>query len=93
MIVGVVTFELYIPGSNSLKIKRSSIKSIKERLRSRFNVSVAELAHNDKWQRSSIGVSIISNDKIHVEKVIEKITDLLYGDRRVEVIDIKKSYF
>ncbi len=93
MIVGVLTVELFIPGSNSLKSKRSSIKSMKERIRSRFNVSVAELDHNDKWQRSSIGISIIANDRVHVEKVIGKITDLVYGDRRVEVINITKLYF
>lgn len=93
MIVGVITFELYIPGCNSLKAKRSSIKGMKERIRSRFNVSVAELDHNDKWQRSSLGVSIISNDRVHVEKVIGKITDLVYGDRRVEVLDIKKDFY
>ena len=93
MIVAVLIFELYIPGSNSLKAKRSSVKSIKERLRSRFNVSVAELDHTDKWQRSSIGVSIISNDKTHVEQVMSKVTDLVYGDRRVEVIDITRSYY
>ncbi len=93
MIVGVITIELYIPACNSLKTKRSSIKSMKERIRSRFNVSVAELDHNDKWQRSLIGVSIISNDRVHAEKVIGKITDLVYGDRRVEVINVKRDFY
>ena len=63
MIVGVLNIELFIPGSNSLKTKRSIIKGIKDRLRSHFNVSVAEIDHADKWQRASLGVSSVSNKK------------------------------
>lgn len=86
MVVGVLHIELLIPGSNSLKTKRSIIKGIKDRLRSRFNVSVAEIDYTDKWQRASLGVSSVSNRKKHVESILGKVLALIYDDHRVEVI-------
>ena len=51
MPVGLLTLEIYIPDSHSLKDKRQILRSLKDRLRARFNVAVAELDHNDAWQR------------------------------------------
>ena len=87
MIVGVLNIELLIPGSNSLKTKRSIIKGIKDRLRSHFNVSVAEIDHANKWQRASLGVSSVSNKKKHVESILGKVLAHIYNDHRVEVIN------
>jgi len=93
MIVGVLSVELFIPESGSLKTKRFAIKSIKDRLRSRFNVSVAEVDNNEKWQRASIGVVTVSNEARHVDSVLENALNLIYGDRRVEVIDKTINYY
>ncbi len=87
MIIGILNIELFIPGSNSLKTKRSAIKSIKDRLRKRYNVSVAEVNHSEKWQRASLGISTVSNEKKHAESILGKAINLVYGDRRVEVIN------
>lgn len=87
MIIGVLHIELFIPGSGSLKTKRFAIKSIKDRLRNRFNVSVAEIDYADKWQRSSLGVVAISNEPKHVESILGNVMNLVNGDCRVEVID------
>jgi uncharacterized protein len=92
MIVGIVRIELFIPESGSLKTKRFAIKSIKDRLRNRFNVSVAEVDHTDKWQRASLGVVAVSNESGHLEKIIGNVMKLVYGDMRVEVIDSSISY-
>ena len=92
MIVGIMTIDLFIPNSTSLKVKRSAVKSLKDRIRSRFNVSVAELDHNDKWQRTSLGVAAVSNEKKHVESILGNILKLANGDSRVEVIDKTIQY-
>ena len=92
MIVGIVRIELFIPESGSLKTKRFAIKSIKDRLRNRFNVSVDEVDHTDKWQRASLGVVAVSNEAGHLEKIIGNVMKLVYGDMRVEVLDSSISY-
>ena len=92
MIIGVLNIELLIPGSNSLKTKRQAIKGIKDRLRSRFNVSVAEINYTDKWQRSSLCVAAVSNEKKHVEKIFEKVMDCIYNNHRTEVINTSITF-
>ena len=87
MVVGVLCIELFIPESGSLKSKRFVIKSLKDRLKNRYNVSVAEVDNADKWQRASLGIVAVSNEKKHLESMLGKALDLVYGDRRVEVID------
>ena len=92
MIVGVLRIELFIPESGSLKTKRFAIKSIKDRLKSRFNVSVAEIDHSDKWQRASLGIVAVSNDTKHMDSILGNVMNLVYGDLRVEVIDSSIQY-
>jgi uncharacterized protein len=87
MLVGVLRIELFIPSSDSLKAKRLAVKSIKERLKSRFNVAVAEVDEGDKWQRSTLGVVTISNEARHIDSIMGNVMNLVYGDRRVEVLD------
>ena len=67
--IGIQTLELYIPASNSLKTKRRVLKSFKDRIKHKFNVSISEIAEHDKWQRALLGVAMISNDKALIEKV------------------------
>ena len=92
MIVGVLRIELFVPEGDSLKSKRFAIRSIKDRLRSRFNVAVAEVDNNDKWQRASLGVVTVSNESRHVESIMGNVMNLVYGDRRVEVLDSTLQY-
>lgn len=66
--IALVTIEFIIPASHSLKSKRRVVKSIKDRIRAKFNASVAEIAFLDEWQRSIIGVSMIGNDKRQLEQ-------------------------
>lgn len=72
MIVGVYTFEVLLPGARSLKDKRQVVRRIKERLRSRFNVSVAELDADDR-KRSSIAVAAIATTRDVLEKRFEDV--------------------
>jgi uncharacterized protein YlxP (DUF503 family) len=73
MPIGLVTLEIHIPDARSLKDKRQIIRSLKDRLRGHFNVAVAELDHQDLWQRSLIGVVGISSDGHHLEQSLEAV--------------------
>jgi len=71
--VGVLTLELHLPESHSLKDKRHTVKSLKDRLRSRFNVAVAEIGYQDIWQRSLISAVTVSGDHAHAEQVLQSV--------------------
>ena len=92
MIIGVLDIELFLPESNSLKTKRYAIKSIKDRLRNHFNVSIAEIDYTDKWQRASLGVAVVSNESKYIERVLGKIMDHVNNDHRVQVLNFIKTF-
>ncbi|HKV46654.1 MAG TPA: DUF503 domain-containing protein [Candidatus Acidoferrales bacterium] len=73
MPVGLLTLEIHIEYAQSLKDKRRVLRSLKDRLRARFNVAVAELAHQELWQRSRVGVVTISSDVRHLEESLTAI--------------------
>ena len=75
MPVGLLTLELYIPDAHSLKDKRQVLRSLKDKLRREFNVAVAELDHQDVWQRSVVGVVTLSNEEKHVQESLQKVLD------------------
>lgn len=78
-VIGVLTLEICVEHSHSLKDKRQVIKSLKDRLREKFNVSVAEIAHLDSWQLSAISVVTVSNDRIFAEKVLQSVENYAVG--------------
>ena len=73
MPIGVLTLELHLPEAHSLKEKRFVVRKIKDRLRSRFNVAVAELDHQDLWQRALLGVVSIASDQKALEALFEAV--------------------
>ncbi|KPJ61407.1 MAG: hypothetical protein AMJ46_01595 [Latescibacteria bacterium DG_63] len=88
MIVGTVRIELHIPGSTSLKAKRSVLNRIKERLKSRFNASVAEVDHQDLWQRAALGVAIVGVEKRVLDSMLSRIISVVETETRVEIIGL-----
>ena len=72
MVVGVLRLTLYIHGAASLKDKRQVLRKVTDRLRSRFNVSVAEVGDNDVWQRAVVGIVAVANDHSFVNEVLDK---------------------
>ena len=70
MPVGVMTLEIRIPYAHSLKEKRAVLRKVRERLRHRFNVAVAELDHQDVWQRATLGVVSISSSRSSLETTL-----------------------
>lgn len=93
MIIGTCEIELLIYESNSLKEKRHVIKSIIERLKSRYNISVAEIDYLDLWNRSVIGIVTVSNAKNVSEGVIDRAIEFVYNDERVEVLSCTKNIY
>lgn len=87
MVVGIFQVELLIPASGSLKSKRFVIKSLKTRIRNKFNISIAEVEENDKWQRAVLGMAMVSNDRKIIDGVFNQIMNLITSDVRVELID------
>ena len=73
MAVGLLTLELHIADAQSLKDKRQVIRGLKDRLRGKFNVAVAELDFQDSWQRSVIGVVTLANEERFVQEVLQKV--------------------
>jgi len=74
MVVGLLSVELYIPHAHSLKDKRMVLRSIKDRLK-KFNVAVAEVEHQDVWQRAGLGIVAISTSTEHVDQELAKVAD------------------
>lgn len=91
MIIGSCEIELIIYNANSLKEKRHVIKSIIERLKNRFNISICEVGEQDKWQKSIIGLCTLSNSSKLVNETIDKIIDFMDNDSRIEIIDIQRE--
>lgn len=87
-IVGLRVFEIHIHGTQSLKEKRFVLKSVKDRISHRFNVSIAETDHQDKWQRAQLSVAAVATDRAGVEKALDAIRDLLDREPELRVIDI-----
>lgn len=73
MPIGLLTLEIHIPDARSLKDKRQVLRSLKERLRARFNVAVAELDFQETWQRSHVGIVSLSNDAAHLEQSLQAV--------------------
>jgi uncharacterized protein YlxP (DUF503 family) len=92
MIIGVLTIEILIYSSASLKEKRFVLKSIKDRVKNKYNVSVAELGYLDKWQRSQIGIAMISNQQSFVEKSLHQIFQSLDRSDQYEIISYQFEY-
>jgi uncharacterized protein len=82
--IGVLTLEIRLENSHSLKDKRQVVQSLKERLRRKFNVAVAEIEYQELWQRAAVAAVTVSGDRVHAEKVLQSVEDeaaaLLGGD-------------
>jgi uncharacterized protein YlxP (DUF503 family) len=92
MYIGALIFEIFISESSSLKDKRMILSSLKDRLRKKFNIAVAELDYLDKWQRSELGIVTIGNEYKLVENSLHKIFDFLDRSNDFEIIKHRFDY-
>ena len=86
MVVGLLTVELHVPGSQSLKDKRMVLRRIKDRLK-KFNVAVSEVEHQDLWQRAALGVAVVSGDKHQVDEKLQAVRSLVQATHEAELLD------
>jgi len=77
MFVGILRLTLHLPAPGSLKSKRHLVRSAIDRVKAKFNVSIAEVAENDLWQRSVVGVSAVGNDAAFVHETLDKVADFV----------------
>src|SRR6266516_4854017 len=86
MLVAMCRFDLRIPGSNSLKEKRHVVKTLTASLRSKFNIAVAEVDHQELWQRTAIGVSAVASEGYHLKRVMREVERHIDTFPAVEVL-------
>jgi len=87
MIIGSCRIVLEIPGNNSLKGKRMVVRSLKDRLRNRFKVSVAEVEEMDNHQRAVLGVAYVTNSKRHANQVMDQVIGFVESEGRAYLVD------
>jgi uncharacterized protein YlxP (DUF503 family) len=92
VIVGLITWELHLDACHSLKEKRQIVKSLKDRLHQRFNVSAAETDHQDVWQRAELSACVVSTDRRHAEQVLREADRLVDGAAGARIVDSNTSY-
>ena len=92
MVIGVLSWELHIPGAHSLKEKRSILKSIKARLHNEFNVSVAETQYHDAWQRAELTACVVAGDRRHAESVLASLDRFVAEANGCRIVDSVTSY-
>ena len=93
MLVGILQIELHVPRAQSLKDRRSVVKSLKDQLRGRFNISVAEVDPTEKWQRATVGIAAVGEDRAYLDAVLAGVTEWLRDTRLVELIRVDKEYW
>ena len=89
MTVGIARVTLFVAGSHSLKEKRVVLRRVKDLVRQKFNVSIAEVGENDVWQRAVLGLSVVGNERRFVESQLDEVLAFVRG--KAEVLDETKE--
>lgn len=92
MVVAIVRIELHIPASRSLKDKRQVVRGLKERLRARAHASVAEVDHQDLWQRAALGVALVAPDGAHARELLQGVRTLVDAAAEAQVTDWQERF-
>jgi len=87
MKVAVLRVHFMILDAHSLKEKRMVLRSLKDRLLGTFNVSVAEIGENDKWQRGELGIASVANDARFLSSVLEKVKAFIQANPAIRIIE------
>lgn len=89
MVVGVLQVDLHLHGVHSLKEKRGVVRRLLARCRNRYPVSAAEVGHLDLWQRSLLGIAIVSNSESVISPILERLEDDLSGHAEILASDLE----
>lgn len=93
MVIGFLSLDIHFPHSQSLKEKRKELNSLKDRVRKKYNVALAELDYQDTWQRTKIGIVTLNSRAGIVEQVLSKIRSDVIEHVAGEVIDSEIHFF
>jgi len=93
MFVGVITVELRIPMAQSLKDKRSVIRSLTDKCKNKFNVAVSEVDNRDLWKNATLGIATVTGDQKHLEKMIDKIIKFIEDFPGVFLYNFTVDYY
>ena len=91
MLVGVMTATLYMQGIASLKQKRSIVKGVIGRLKSRFNVSVSEVDHQDSKTSAVLGIAVVSNERGFVDQQLDAVLNFMRNDGRFYLGQVERE--
>jgi uncharacterized protein len=87
MVVGIVRIELHIPASRSLKDKRQVVRGLKDRIRERVHAAVAEVDHQDLWQRAALGVAVVAPDGGQARELLQSVRGLVEQAYEAQLTD------
>jgi uncharacterized protein YlxP (DUF503 family) len=94
MVVGILRLTLFIPENHSLKGKRQVLRAIKDRVRNKFNVSIAESGGHDLWQRAELGICQVGSDRGFVDGALREVVNYIesvglamLGEENLEIIN------
>lgn len=93
MIVASISWQLSLPGCGSLKEKRAVVRSLKDRLRHRFNISVAETDFQDVWTRAELSVALVATDGRFAESVLDKIDHFVEEEARAVITGTNRALY
>ena len=91
MHAAALRFELWVPDSRSLKTKRAAVRPIVDGLRHRFKVSVAEVDHQDTWQRAAVAVAAVAESDGRLREVLATVERFVAGAPGVELLDVERA--
>jgi uncharacterized protein YlxP (DUF503 family) len=90
--IGLLRVEVHYPESGSLKTKRFTLRSVTDRIRRKFNVSVGEVEYQDLWQRSVLAVVTVNTDRKHADSTLSKVLELLEGEGDLQVTGVQTEF-
>ena len=93
MVVGTMIIELHLHDNRSLKGKRKIVRSMVDKVKHRFNVAIAEIGSNDKWQKIELGISAVGNDRRHIDSSLSNVLSFLESLYLAEIVDSKMEIF
>jgi uncharacterized protein len=93
VVIGVIGWDLQIHDSHSLKDKRAVVRSVKDRLRARLNLSVAETGSQDLWQRAELTACVVAGDRRQADAILDRADRLVESEARGRIIDSYRTFY
>jgi len=93
MVVGTMKIELHLHDNRSLKGKRKIVRSMVDKVKHKFNVAIAEIGSNDKWQKIELGISAVGNDRRHIDSSLNNVLAFLDSLYLAEIVDSRTEIF